>query len=126
MGSDEPGATAEVFTAVMRDGILWIAWVRGTSVSDADAIALVRRAEEISGGVGPPMLVELNAMVTLSRNALVRFATELNAAALALVGASAVDRVISEYFTGVHYPPYPTQYFPQRDEALQWLLNNAS
>lgn len=117
----EPQAAAEAFTATMRDGVLWVEWFAGTSVGDADATALVERADAISRDVCPPMLVELNGMVTLSRTALLRFARELNIAAMAIVGPTAVDRALAAFFAEVHDPPYPTRYFRHRSHALPWL-----
>ncbi len=121
MVSNEPHTTVEAFTATMRDGVLWIEWIDGTSVGDADAVSLIERADAISTDVCPPMLVELNGMVTLTRNALLRFAKDLNIAAMAIVGPSAVDKAIADFFTEVHEPPYPTRYFQHRDMALAWL-----
>ncbi|WP_434992711.1 DUF7793 family protein [Arthrobacter sp. Ld5] len=119
----DPRVADEAFTATLRDGVLWVEWLAGTSVGDTDAGALVERADAIGGGVCPPMLVELNGMVTLSRTALLRFARELNIAAMAIVGPTAVDRALASFFAEVHDPPYPTRYFPHRTSALHWLTD---
>jgi hypothetical protein len=105
----------------LRNGILSVDWAEGMTVTEADAVALIEHAEAICRSTRPPMLVELNEMVTLSSKALNHFAKELNIAALALVGPSPVDRTIADHFTGVHNPPYPSHYFPHRNEALTWL-----
>lgn len=118
---EAPRTATEPFTATMRDGVLWVEWHTGTSVGDADAAALVERADAISGTVCPPMLVELNGMVTLNRNALLRFARDLNIAAMAIVGPTAVDSALAVFFAEVHDPPYPTRYFRHRTHALPWL-----
>jgi hypothetical protein len=114
----------EPFTAEMRDGIICVQWVRSTTVSDAMAAALIERAAQICPNVCPPMLVEVNAMVALTRGAFRLFATGLNIAALALVGPSIVDRTISSFFTQVHDPPYPTRHFITSDEARAWLTDH--
>ncbi|MHA7239169.1 DUF7793 family protein [Arthrobacter sp. TMS1-12-1] len=121
MISREPRVAGEPFTATMRDGVLWVEWLDGMRVGDGDARALVERAGAISRDVCPPMLVGLNGMVTLSRDALRRFAGDLDIAAMAIVGPTAVDRTLAEFFAEVHDPPYPTRYFPQRTVALRWL-----
>jgi hypothetical protein len=115
---------SEAFTAELCDGMLWMRWSQSTTVSDAMASALVERSDQLCPDVCPPMLVELNGMVTLTRGALHFFATRLNVAALALVGPSAVDRMISDFFTQVHRPPYPTRYFTTTDEARSWLTEH--
>jgi hypothetical protein len=121
-----PGLAAETepFTAAMRDGVLWVSWNRSTSVTDEDARALVRRADAVCPGLCPPMLVQLNDMVSLSRCALQTFATELNIAAMAIVGPSAVDETLAEFFIQVHEPPYPTSHFTSTDEARTWLTEH--
>ena len=121
MRSDDSGIQTDPFAMDVHDGVLRIVWIRGTSVNDVDARALVERSRALSAGVRLPMLVELNGMVTLTRNALLQFAKELNLTAMALVGPSAVDKVIAAHFIEVHEPVYPTRYFPSRDEALTWL-----
>jgi hypothetical protein len=121
VSSDESGVRVDPFTMGLRDGILWVDWIRGTSVSDADARAFIGRAVALSAGVRLPMLVELNGIVTVTRNAFLQSAKKLDIAAMALVGPSAVDKVIAAHFIEVHHPPYPTRYFPSHAEALVWL-----
>ncbi|WP_104181462.1 STAS/SEC14 domain-containing protein [Arthrobacter sp. B0490] len=122
--SDAPGAAGEPFSAAMRDGVLWIGWQERTSVSDDAAAALVGRANALAPDVCPPMLVELNGMVCLSRGALILFARTLNIAAMAIIGPSAVDRTLAAFFTEVHHPPYPTRHFDHRSEGLAWLTDH--
>jgi hypothetical protein len=112
------------FTAGMRDSILWVEWGRSVTVSDAMAVALIERANQVCPTVCPPMLVELNGMVTLTRGALHHFATGLNIAAMALVGPSAVDRMLSDFFSRVHHPPYPTSHFGDSRQAIAWLSDH--
>lgn len=114
----------EAFTAGMRGSILWVKWSSSATVSEDMAVALIERADQICPNLCPPMLVELNGMVSLARGALHYFATGLNIAALALVGPSAVDRTLSQYFRQVHEPPYPTRHFEDHDEARAWLTNH--
>lgn len=113
--------TPEAFSASMQAGVLWARWHTSASVSDSDAAAMVQRAGALIGHGCPPMLVELNGMVTLTRSALRSFANDLDIAAMALVGPTGVDRTIAEYFTMVHRPPYPTGYFETPKQALVWL-----
>lgn len=67
------------------------------------------------------MLVDLNGMVTLSRDAFALLAASLNVSALAALGNSAVERVLIEHFRAVHKPLYPVGYFESFREALDWL-----
>lgn len=120
----EPDNEEEAFVTELRNGVLWLQWRQNMSVSDTDAAALVQRADALCWNVCPPMLVVLNGMVTLSRNALSTFAHTLNISAMAVVGPSAVDRTLTDYFTEVHRPPYPTRYYGNTDDALAWLTDH--
>ncbi|MHA7279579.1 DUF7793 family protein [Arthrobacter sp. MDT2-2] len=121
---EERGAAPEVFVAELRTEVLWVQWRRNVSVSDSDAAALIERSNVLCREVCPPMLVELNGMVSLTRSALHGFATALNIAAMAIVGPSAVDRTLADFFARVHNPPYPTRYFECPAEALAWLTGH--
>ena len=67
------------------------------------------------------MLVHLNGMASLSRDAFRTFARRLNVSALALVGPSGVDRLIAKFFVDVHGPGFPSRHFEEAKEARQWL-----
>lgn len=110
------------FVLTRGDGYVRVEWNEGVTVSEQDALDLVQRLEEVNPGRCDPMLVILNSMVSVDASAQATFAGRLNVAALALVGPSAVDRMIATFFDSVHRPRYPTRYFPTPDAALDWLL----
>ncbi|RJT97048.1 hypothetical protein D6T65_15180 [Arthrobacter frigidicola] len=115
----------EPFVAVMRGSILCVRWRQGATIDDAMAAAFIERAAQISPNSSPPMLVELNGMVTLTRGALLRLATNPNVGAMASVGPSVVDYILSQFFTQVYDPPYPTRHFTNTSDARAWLLNHS-
>lgn len=120
----EPGCTStEPFTAGMRGEVLWVECDASTDVTNAVAAALVRRVDQLSPTVCPPMLIRLNHLVSLTEEALHSLATELNAAALAIVGAEPGDPIITAYYKQQHHPPYPTRHFATAGEAEEWLAN---
>lgn len=110
------------FALTPEDGYVRVEWTEGVTVSEQDALDLVRELEEVKPGLCDPMLVNLNSMVSLDAAALVIFAGQLNVSAMAIVGPSAVDRLLATYFNDVHRPRYPTRYFPEAGAALDWLL----
>lgn len=115
-------AGTDRFVMVCDHGsLIRVEWQPRLDVTTEDAQNLLVRLEELSPDECRPMLVQLNGMSSLSRDALRTFATRLNVSALALVGPSGVDRLIARYFVDVHGPGYPSRYFEQEKEARQWL-----
>ena len=113
------------FSMRLHDGgYMHVEWHEGHTVTEQDARNLIGHLAGLSPSAHPPMLVHLNNMISLSRPALHAFATELQVSALAIVGPTAVDRAITAFFTQVHEPHYPTQYFEKTDAAVQWLVNS--
>ncbi len=125
MGNRPVVIDAHTFVADMRGPVFWVKWCRSVTVSEAMAAELAQRMERLVPALCPPMLVELNGMVSLTRGALHFFATESNVAAVAGVGPSAVDHTLSSFFKQVHQPPYPTRHFDDAVEAYAWLTNQA-
>jgi hypothetical protein len=110
------------FALTRENGYVRVVWSENVTVNEQDALDLVQRLEEVNPGRCDPMLVILNSMVSVNAPAQAFFADRLNVAALALVGPSAVDRMIAAFFNGVHRPHYPTRYFADPQAALEWLL----
>ncbi|WP_336715255.1 STAS/SEC14 domain-containing protein [Arthrobacter sp. USHLN218] len=104
-----------------HSSLIRVEWQPRLDVTTEDARNLLVRLEELSPNECRPMLVQLNGMASLSRDALRAFATRLNVSALALVGPSGVDRLIAKFFLDVHAPGYPSRYFEEEKEARQWL-----
>lgn len=116
-----PVASCDAYTAGMDGGVLRVSWDDSVTVSEKDALSLTARVHDLCPGAGVPMLVELNAMVSLTRAALRMLATDLQVPAMALVGASVVDETLADFFIRVHEPPYPARYFTTVSAARAWL-----
>ena len=110
------------FALAREDGYVRVEWTEGATVSERDALDIIAELSELIPDRCEPMLVILNSMVSVKSPALSLFASNLNVAALALVGPSAVDRIIAVFFNDVHNPRYPTRYFPVPAPAIDWLL----
>lgn len=111
----------EPFTVEMRGEVLWVEFDTGAEVTNAMAEALVSRVNGLRPFVCPPMLLRLNHLVSVTEGALQAFATELNIALLAIVGAELGDPVITAYYKQQHRPPYPTRHFRTVSDAHAWL-----
>jgi hypothetical protein len=96
-------------------------WTPGIVADAASATRLVERVDQLQVHRTLPILVHLNGMKSLSRCAMQILARELNVPAAALVGPSAVDRTITDFFIQVHAPVYPVGHFINSTSAQEWL-----
>lgn len=122
--TDTCGLEHQAFTTSLRQGVLWVRLDTGRKFTGSDTHTLIDSLNALSPVICPPMLLELNGVLALTRKAQQRFAADLNIAALAFVGPTAVDRTLAAFFTEVHTPPFPSRYFTNPDHALTWLTTN--
>lgn len=115
-------ASGHRFVLALEEGYVRVGWSEGVTVREQDALELLQKLDEVNPDLCDPMLVILNSMVSLDAAALAIFAGRLNVAALALVGPSAVDRLLTTFFNDVHRPRYPTRHFAAPSAAIDWLL----
>jgi len=108
------------------DGVVHLIWTPNIKIDVADARAAMAMVNEVCNGVGHPMLVDMAAAETVSREARAVWAIPCAASRIALLGSSPVDRVIANFFLGIHTPPCPTQFFTSKSEAMSWLLGDAA
>lgn len=104
------------------DGILHLVWKPGILLEADDAQAAMAKVNEIADGSTYPMLVDMASTRAVTRQAKSVFSIRCAASRIALVGSSAVDRVIANFTIGRHTLPCPTRFFTSRDEAMSWLL----
>ncbi|MHA7285945.1 DUF7793 family protein [Arthrobacter sp. MDT3-44] len=116
-------AHAETFTIGVEDGIIRVWWTEGVTVDDDTAARLVDHVSRIQPQHSLPMLVRLNGMKSLSRCAMQTFARDLDVSAMALLGPSAVDHAIAEFFIQVHRPDYLVRHFTDPLAARLWLTD---
>lgn len=102
-------------------GILNLRWMAGVRIEAEDAHAAMREVNNLSGTDEHPMLVDMATTQSVSRGARAVFSIPCAANRIALLGKSAVDRVIANFFLGVHTPPCPTRFFNSRSDAMAWL-----
>jgi hypothetical protein len=104
--------------------VLWVSWNHSQKITSTDVERLFERLTEVAGTYCPPMLLKLNDVTILTRKAQRQLATELNVAALALVGPTPVDKALARHFTEVHKPPFPTRYFTSTYDAQMWITTD--
>lgn len=103
------------------DGFVRLWWAPGIVITGDLAREAVLAVERVCAGRQLPMLVDMTATGNLTRDARVVFAKKSAASAIALLGRSAVDRVIANFALGVSPVPVPTRFFTVEAAAVAWL-----
>jgi hypothetical protein len=113
------GAKASV--ELGNDGLVRLRWRPGVRIEVEDARAAMAKVNEVCQQEQHPMLVDMAAVRSVSREARGVWSIPCRASRIALLGKSPVDRVLANFFLGVHVPPCPTRFFTSRSEAMDWL-----
>ena len=103
------------------DGLIHLIWEPKVRIEQEDAKAAMAAVNEIAGDLTYPMLVDMATTESVTRAARSVFSIPCAANRIALLGASPVDRILANFFLGVHIPPCPTRFFTSRTESLKWL-----
>ncbi|WP_319801848.1 MULTISPECIES: STAS/SEC14 domain-containing protein [unclassified Arthrobacter] len=115
-------ADGEKSSVVLRaDGLLHLRWAPGVAIQVDDAREAMAKVNELCQQEQHPMLVDMAAVASVSREARGVWSIPCGASRIALLGTSPVDRVLANFFLGVHVPPCPTRFFTSRSEAMDWL-----
>ena len=104
----------------VRAGIIESVWRPGSFVDVADAKDAMLAVKRISGGIPMPMLSEMTD-VEISAAARYEFAQTTGVLAIAVLGSSAVDRVIAAAMS--RHTLYPHAFFTSRHAAMTWLAD---
>jgi hypothetical protein len=110
------------FRVALQDGLARLTWAPGVRI-DADAAQQSVQAvnQLINGGHGP-LYVDMTGTSTITREARQVFTEPMaSVTRLALVGRSAVDRVVANFALGVSGTAMPTRYFTSESAATEWL-----
>lgn len=110
--------------ALQANDVVHLIWAPNARIEAVDAEAAMAAVNQVCNGTEHPMLVDMATTETLTREARAVWSRPCAAARIALLGSSPVDRVIANFFLGIHMPPCPTRFFTSRDEAISWLLQD--
>jgi hypothetical protein len=103
------------------DGVIHLIWEPQVRIEQYDAQAAMAAVNEIAGERTFPMLVDMATTENVTRAARSVFSIPCAASRIALLGSSPVDRILANFFLGVHVPPCPTRFFTSRTECMDWL-----
>ncbi|MBG6215427.1 MULTISPECIES: DUF7793 family protein [unclassified Cryobacterium] len=116
---------AKVSLELSDGGLLHLRWLPGAHIQVEDARAAMAKVNEVCQQKQHAMLVDMTAVGSVSREARAVWSIPCSASRIALLGKSPVDRVLANFFLGVHVPPCPTRFFTSRSEAVTWLSTRA-
>jgi hypothetical protein len=105
----------------MDTGVVRMTWAEGTHITGElahDALAVVH---ELIAGRAHSVLVDVTGITTMSREARMTFATRGEATRVAILGRSAVNRVVANFALGTG--PLLTRFFTSETAAFTWLLD---
>jgi hypothetical protein len=119
VGAPEPILAANGKNSLsVRGGIIESVWTPGSFVDVGEARDAMRAAELVTQGRPMPMLSVMTDVV-ISSAARYEFANSVGVIAIAVLGSSAVDRVVAAATS--RDTRYPHEFFTSRDDALAWL-----
>ena len=105
-------------TLRISGGIIESVWTPGSFVDVDDARDAMKATERICQGRPMPML-SVMADVEISAAARYEFAKSSDVSAIAVLGSSAVDRVVAAATS--RDTQYPHEFFTSRSDAVEWL-----
>jgi hypothetical protein len=121
-------STNEFGLQMEATGIVRLRWIPGLRITGALAAAAMAAVDQLNAGCSRPLLVEMHGTETPTREARRLFSERCSATRIALLGASAVDRVRASLAPEpgrVGYP-VPTRFFTSETTAVEWLLEAPS
>ena len=111
----------ESFSLYVEGGIVVVRWKPGVEITGPLATEAMDTVDELNGDHKRPLLVDLTGTATVTREARGAFSRECQVSRMALVGRSAVDRVLANFALKVNSIAIPSRFFTSLPAALAWL-----
>jgi hypothetical protein len=109
------------FSLELDDGVVVLRWAAGVVITGPRAAEAMAAVDQLNGGRTRPLLVDMTGTNTLTREARETFRGDVLVSVMALVGQSAVDRVIANFGLRVSSLRIPARYFTSVAAGLDWL-----
>ncbi|NJC22728.1 hypothetical protein BJ994_001804 [Arthrobacter pigmenti] len=120
----ESPETPEEPTGSDTDPITRLVLPEGQHISGELAEEFAQRARDEAGTTLRPVLLVISGVLNFSREARAVFSSSRSSSAIAVLGATSVDRVLANFLLGGGPPPCPTRYFSDEGAAVAWLLEH--
>jgi hypothetical protein len=105
----------------IEDGLVRITLLPGARITSTHTADVRKQLISVFGGEPSAVLLRLDGIAMIDRDAMVQYAQAVTVTALALVGQTPVDRLVAHRLVGLTSPRCPTRYFTDPQEALDWL-----
>lgn len=105
----------------IEDGLVRITLQPGARITSAHSVVIRRQLISVFSGEPSAVLLRLDDIAMIDRDAMVQYAQAVTVTALALVGQTPVDRLVAHRLVGLTSPRCPTRYFTDTQDALDWL-----
>ena len=109
---------------LMDEGIMQIHLRSGADVHLSDAILIVEAMGKLGGGKKYPVLIDAGEFTSIDQEVRVFSASEdsnLYTLADAIAYYSLGQKLIANFYLNQNKPVVPTQVFPNKEEAIEWL-----
>lgn len=107
---------------IQESGFVRLVLPAGEPVTEEVASFAASEVARLARGERARVLLELAGVESISREARNVFGSVPNLAAVAVLGAGPVDKVIATFLIGGGIrPPFPTRYFSSEQKAQAWL-----
>lgn len=121
MSRTMPAAGGKATIALLQASLIRLTWSPGTEVQEADARDVLERSLMIVDHVPYGILVDMRQILMMSPGAREAFAAEADVLAAALLGHTAMDRVLA---ASAEQAVHRVRFFTDEDAALTWLASH--
>ena len=126
MGTSPAERDTSMSVRVDPSDVVRLEWAPGLQISKELAEVAMRAVDELNDGRERPLYVDMTGTAVLTRDARKVFTAKCSASRIALVGRSAVDKVLANFSLSVSTVPVPTRFFTSEPTAIDWLCDGRS
>ncbi len=109
------------FSLHVDENVVVVRWMPGIEITGPLASAAMATVDKLNGDHKRPLLVDMTGTVNVTRDARGAFSRECQVSRMALVGRSAVDRMIVNFALKVSRIAIPSRFFTSLPVAMAWL-----
>jgi hypothetical protein len=113
-----------VFTSEVDAGVVLMRWMPGAHITGPVAAEAMDTVDQLNGAHKRPLLVDMTGTAKLTGDARATFQRDCQVSRMAIVGTSAVDKVIANFGLRVSVIDMPSRFFTSVSAALSWLRDH--